>query len=539
MAPIVSCRRLQRNFVGVVTAATACGAVAGFAALSAPTTPGTRIVSVNIVDTASIVASSTTLGLADSNLYFESTANIDKTLDEMQSIGVNSVRFMIPWAGVEPSNGVYNFKQIDAIVSAANARGISVIGLLDSTPGWAAQKGTPAISGPPASDATFAAFASKLATRYKGEIAGYEIWDEPNSKTFWSTGPNPAAYTALLKAAYTAIKAADPKAVVIAGALSSIGTSKTSMDPVTFLKDMYAAGAKGYFNELSFHPYSTVEFSKGASTAGQPLNELAAMRAVMVANGDSSKEIWATEYGLPTSLVGNTTQATDIKDFLTTWRTISYVGPEYIYSAQDDSSGTYGIWTASWVAKPAVAVIESFTGVAKTVKSMALVLTGSTGSTASTASGGQPVAGLIPTAIRAGMVVPEIGVTVTTTALSTGLGVAAASAHAVTTGLTQVAAALSQVAASAATLHTAGTVAAQPATITSQVVATTSSHRTVASQTVASPSKPKKTTTPSTGGTAKTTTTGTTTGSTQTASTSTASTSKSSQVTSTSSSKGK
>jgi hypothetical protein len=471
-------------------------------------------VTANVVETASIVATSQTLGFADSNLYFESAANVSKTLDMMQSIGVNSVRIMIPWAGVEPANGVYNFTQIDTIVNAANARGMSVIGLLDETPGWAAKPGTPALSGPPASPATFAAFASKVATRYAGKVSGYEVWDEPNSKTFWSTGPNPTAYTQLLKAAYPAIKAADPNAIVIAGALSSIGTTSTSMDPVTFLTDMYAAGAKGSFDELSFHPYSLTEFSKGLSTTGQPLNELQAMRNLMVANGDTSKQIWATEYGLPTWPYGKTNQATYIKDFLTKWRTISWVGPEYIYTAQDynGSGGTYGVWTTGWTAKPAVAVIVSFTGGAvKTVKTMALMLTGSTGSTASS---GQPVAGLIPTAIRAGMVAPQIGVALTTTALSTGLSMAAVSAQMVTTGLTQVATALTQVAASAATLHTTAAVSEQPAKITSQVVGTTSSHQTATN--VSNPKKSgkhdeqvgdKTTTTSSSDDTAKTATT--------------------------------
>jgi hypothetical protein len=492
MAPIVSCRRLQRNFVGAVTAATACGAVAGIAAFSAPTPPSNRTVTANVVETASIVASNTTLGFADSDLYFESAANVGKTLDMMQSIGVNSVRIMIPWAGVEPSNGVYNFTQIDTIVNAANTRGMSVIGLLDETPGWAATKGTPALSGPPASPAVFATFASKVAARYGTKVAAYEIWDEPNSTTFWSTGPNPTAYTQLLKAAYTAIKAADPSAIVIAGALSSVGTSSVNMSPVTFLQDMYAAGAKGYFNELSFHPYSTTEFSKGLSIAGQPLNELEAMRNLMIANGDTSKQIWATEYGLPTNPFGQTHQATYIQDFLTKWRTISFVGPEYIYTAQDNSTdhSTYGVWTTSWTAKPAVAVIKSFTGGAvKAVQTMALMLTGSTLSTGSTVSSGQPVAGLIPMVIRAGMVGPEIGVAVTTTALSTGLGMAAASAQAVTAGLAQVATALSHV----APLHTTAAVAEQPAKITSQVVGTASSNQTVV--TLSTPKKSGKTTT--------------------------------------------
>jgi arabinogalactan endo-1,4-beta-galactosidase len=477
MASDICRRKVRRNFFGVLTAATGCAAVAGFAALSAPPA---KVVRANVIETASITASNTTLGFADSDIYFQTPAQVATTLNMMQSIGVNSVRIMIPWAGVEPLNGSYNWTQIDTIVNDANARGMSVIGMIDETPGWAAKAGTPALSGPPASDAVFAAFASKLATRYTGKISAYEIWNEPNSKTFWSTGPSPAAYTALLKAAYTAIKKADPKATVIAGALSSVPTTSASMDPVSFLKAMYADGAKGYFDELSFHPYSTSEFSTGLNVTGQPLNELQAMRNLMIANGDTSKQIWATEYGLPSYPYGQTKQATFIQDFLTKWRTITYVGPEYIYTAQDYTGSTFGVWTTGWTAKPAVAVIKSFTGGAvAAVQSMALALTVSTDP-----SSGQTVAGLVPTvvnaAVNAAMVVPKAAMTAGATAMSTGLGIAGAAEQAVSTGLTQLATGLEQAAASAATKH--ATTALTVAKVTAETTSTTTPK----------PKKPKK-----------------------------------------------
>jgi hypothetical protein len=175
----------------------------------------------------------------------------------------------------------------------------------------------------------------------------------------------------------------------------------------------------------------------------------------MIAKGDSAKEIWATEYGLPSSPYGTTKQATFIQDFLTKWRTISYVGPEYIYTAQDYTGSTFGVWTTNWTAKPAVAVIESFTGVLKTAKTMALAMT------VSTDPGGHTVTGFVPMVVNATvdatMAVPKAAVTAGTTAVSSGLGVADAAAHAVSTGLTHMAAGLEQ---AAATKHAAATVTA-------------------------------------------------------------------------------
>jgi len=44
---------------------------------------------------------------------------------------------------------------------------------------------------------------------------------------------------------------------------------------------------------------------------------------------------WATEYGEPTSSVDEATQADYIRDFLTTWRSLPYTGPAFIYTLRD------------------------------------------------------------------------------------------------------------------------------------------------------------------------------------------------------------
>ena len=45
----------------------------------------------------------------------------------------------------------------------------------------------------------------------RGKGVTYEIWNEEDDTTFWANGPQPAAYTALLKAAYPAIKSRRPR----------------------------------------------------------------------------------------------------------------------------------------------------------------------------------------------------------------------------------------------------------------------------------------------------------------------------------------
>ena len=56
--------------------------------------------------TTSINESSTTVGIADSDLYGMSEADIRATFGQMQSLGVNNVRVLVPWgACVQGSAG--------------------------------------------------------------------------------------------------------------------------------------------------------------------------------------------------------------------------------------------------------------------------------------------------------------------------------------------------------------------------------------------------------------------------------------------------
>ncbi len=320
-----------------------------------------------------INTSNTAVGFADSNLYGETQAQINASLDDMKAMGVNQVRILIPMAFVEPSQGVYNYTTLDYVVNAANQRGMAVLGVLNSTPAWAIPAGQPVYSTPPTSNAVFASFASAVATRYAGHISAYEVWNEPNTSSFWTPTPSAADYTKLLQATYPAIKAADPNATVIAAGLISLpNNGNLSTNPIDYLTQMYQAGAKGYFDAVAIHPYQfTVAFSQGGpyGDAG-PINQVASMHAVMVANGDGNKLIWSTEYGEPTAPaygITDATQASMIQDYLTSWSQIPYAGPSFIYttvdvnSASTDPNQTFGVVRSDGTWKPAAYVIQQWT----------------------------------------------------------------------------------------------------------------------------------------------------------------------------------
>lgn len=330
-------------------------------ASSSPPPASNRPIHLPVVLTAAIDESPTSLGIADSSLYTLSEADVDKTLDELKALGVKDVRIAVPWVFVQPNgSSAYDWSRLDMVVDAAAERDMGVLGVISGTPAWA---GFP-LNGHP-SPASYAKFASAVATRYRGKISAYEIWNEPNGVTFFSP-VSAKAYTDLLKAAYPAIKAADPDATVVGGVFGAVGNIPgISVSAAGFVKQMYADGAHGFFDALSFHPYDYVTpFSQGTG-AGSPIEQVAAIRALMLANGDGALKLWATEYGLPTSQVSQARQAAYIHDFVVAWQQVVGAGPMFIYTTRDSATGAFddeanfGLFTTNWAQKSAAATVAA------------------------------------------------------------------------------------------------------------------------------------------------------------------------------------
>jgi hypothetical protein len=228
--------------------------------------------------------------------------------------------------------------------------------IIDGCPPWAAASGATGQFAQPASPHQFGAWAAAVAARYGSKGADYfEVWNEPNNTQFWSPSPNPAAYTADLVAAYAAIKAADPSSVVITAGLAPAGGT-ASMDPVTFLADMYADGAQGNFDAVGDHPYT---FPADPDTDSQGAwvemdQTKPSMRSLMIAHGDAAKKIWITEFGAPTGDVTAAQQVTELTQAITAAKNTSWIGAFYIYTWSDQFGGDgFGLLDSNGNPKPA------------------------------------------------------------------------------------------------------------------------------------------------------------------------------------------
>jgi hypothetical protein len=213
---------------------------------------------------------------------------------DVKALGAHWVRVFATWPDLEPQRGVYapnwvaSYEQMFRALPAGTKVIIDVV----DTPRW--ETGSSDEHTPPANPNDYAAFLAGLAQRWAGRVTAYEIWNEEDSPSWWSGGPNPAAYAQLLKATYPAVKAADPKAAVVLGGLTG--------NDFAFLEGVYQAGGKGSFDAVGVHTDTACNVLSPYRFLRSPDHRLIEdsflayreVHATMLANGDNSP-IWMTE----------------------------------------------------------------------------------------------------------------------------------------------------------------------------------------------------------------------------------------------------
>ena len=202
------------------------------------------------------------------------------------------------WLNIEPAQGQWDFSRLDAFVAKAQAHGTKHILLtLGGTPTWAAKQVRPTdaawlgagSASPPKHWSDWAEFVGKVAQRYKGRIDAYEIWNEPNSITYWS-GTN-AQWAKLVSVASQAIGKADPSASIAIGAFAT-SPAKTldKIQPMFAALQTQQANTEAKPSAISFHWYPTrVQLLSGVSSIANTI------RADAAQGGLKNVPLWITE----------------------------------------------------------------------------------------------------------------------------------------------------------------------------------------------------------------------------------------------------
>jgi polysaccharide biosynthesis protein PslG len=214
----------------------------------------------------------------------------DRTVSGVRDIGAEWVRLRLSWADVEQSEGSYSgLDRYDTGIGKAADSGARILLTVGESPAWA--------SNDPQDYANFMRYA---ATRWGDKVDAWEIWNEEN------VSQTPADYARLLKAAYPAVKIADPSALVVYGGVAH--------NDYRFVEQSYAAEPNlgDYYDVMGTHSYPDPANASPAlkwldddgRLAPESFSAYREIRAVMLARGDD-KPLWLTEFGWATTSIAD------------------------------------------------------------------------------------------------------------------------------------------------------------------------------------------------------------------------------------------
>jgi hypothetical protein len=184
------------------------------------------------------------------------------------------------WARLEPEKGKWDFTALDKAVADAQLHKAQIVLTLGQSPAWASARigdtsyngaGAPA---EPRDMADWTNYLRVIATRYKGRIFFYEIWNEPNDPTFY-TG-SVAKLVEMTKLARATLLPIDNRIKIISASPYVVG----------YLQQ-YLAGVNGYVDIVGYHIYN--------EPPEDDARILADLRSVIRNSGIVGKPLWITE----------------------------------------------------------------------------------------------------------------------------------------------------------------------------------------------------------------------------------------------------
>lgn len=197
------------------------------------------------------------------------------------------------WADLEKSPGVFKWDALDQAVSVAEGFGKKdILMVLGGTPAWASADPSPnalpypGAAGMPTNLAWWDEWVTNVATRYKGRISSYQVWNEANLSTFSTM--TPAQMADLTKRAYDIIKGIDPAALVVAPSTGTRLTSAFNKFYPPFLTELAARGWP--VDVFAAHTYP--------ASLGTPTDRAALVKMWLLAlhaAGAPARPLWDTE----------------------------------------------------------------------------------------------------------------------------------------------------------------------------------------------------------------------------------------------------
>ena len=179
----------------------------------------------------------------------------------LPATGVSWIRLQSGWQRTEREKGVYDFSWLDAIVDSLVGLGLRPWMCLCYGNGLYsddAAKVFGAVGVPPIftdeQRRAWRAYVTATVAHFRGRVAAWEVWNEPDGVWCWKHGPSGAEYGRFVIETTAAAREADPDAKVIGGSMCMW------MDTPWF-HDLVGSGALDDVWGFTFHQYTDDERS--------------------------------------------------------------------------------------------------------------------------------------------------------------------------------------------------------------------------------------------------------------------------------------
>ncbi len=255
--------------------------------------------------------------MANLNLAGLTAPTLVLRLQQMAQDGMQVVRLRLPWDEIQPEPDLWRWDKVDRAIATAREQNLEVVLVLDGAPAWAVAPTQAGVAedtanplAPPHDVRDFGQFAATAAQRYRGDIAAYQIWDEPNIAPHWGARwADPHGYFHLLREAANSVHSADPDAPIMLAALApTTANDGANLSDLTYLHQLYSLGAAEFFDIVAAQAYG-FDQAPTADPAPDQLNfrrpEL--IYEIMQGHGDGQTAVWITAWGwwtpLPTQTI--------------------------------------------------------------------------------------------------------------------------------------------------------------------------------------------------------------------------------------------
>lgn len=195
----------------------------------------------------------------------------------------------VAWPNLEPERGRWDFSRLDRYVTMARLAGVEILLPLGLSPRWASarpgERSSYALgnAAEPRDMEDWRRYVRMVATRYKGRIKNFEIWNEPNEAGFFSGTPE--KLVELTCEAQRVLRSVSPDNRLVSPSMVGEGREPELLG--AFLEN----GGKNCVDVVGYHFY----VPKGAPEALAAL--VSRVRGAMKKAGVGYLPLWNTESG--------------------------------------------------------------------------------------------------------------------------------------------------------------------------------------------------------------------------------------------------